>query len=206
MKDRKRRHIIQPSQPAFQVYPKAFVFFDRASGTKRFEVKAGADGSLPFEETVSLLAMQCVVRGQTPADFRVMVSIDDNLMHGLVPRTRKLIEACMSTVLPMDISQRQQEVLRGVLQNLTNKEIAAKLYVAERTVKFHVSALLQKFHVAGRVGLMRKTGDLLSVNPAAQVEIPAGTPAIPPPAAPSNAGNLHPKLVQLAASERRAGR
>jgi DNA-binding NarL/FixJ family response regulator len=38
----------------------------------------------------------------------------------------------MSTVLPMHISQRQQEVLRGIIQNLSNKEIASKLNLAER--------------------------------------------------------------------------
>ena len=105
--------------------------------------------------------MQCVVRGQTPADFRVMVSIDNGLMDHLAPRTRKLIRVCMATVPPMNISPRQQQVLSGVLQQLSNKEIAAKLNLAERTVKFHISALLQKFHVVGRTRLMQKAGDIM---------------------------------------------
>jgi hypothetical protein len=75
----------------FQVHPRTFVFFDRATGTKRFEIKANADGNLPIDEAISLLAMQCVVRGQSPADFRVMVSVGENLMGGLTMRTNKLI-------------------------------------------------------------------------------------------------------------------
>jgi DNA-binding CsgD family transcriptional regulator len=188
----------------FQLHPKTFVFFDQATGTKRFEIKANADGSLPAEQATSLLAMQCVVRGQNPSDFHIMVSVGENLMGALVPRTNKLIEACMATVLPVHISQRQQEVLRGILQNLSNKEIAAKLNLAERTVKFHVSALLQKFHVTGRGGLMQKAGDLLSGsrspldNRSSELLGPMSQRALP------EVNSLGPKLLQLTAGEMRS--
>jgi DNA-binding CsgD family transcriptional regulator len=188
----------------FQVQPKTFVFFDLATGTKRFEVKAAPDGSLPAEEASSLLAMQCVVRGQTPAHFNIMVPAGDSLIAGLTLRTNNLIQACMATLLPVHVSQRQQEVLRGILQNLSNKEIAAKLNLAERTVKFHVSALLRKFSVTGRGGLMQKAGDLLSGsrNP---LDSRSSEPLDHLPQRPVPDGNsLRPKLVQLAAAERRS--
>src|ERR1019366_9649140 len=54
------------------------------------------------------------------------------------------------------VSRREQEVLGGILQSLTNKEIAAKLNVTERTVKFHVSSLLAKFGVTDRAALSRE--------------------------------------------------
>src|SRR6202790_4024817 len=38
-----------------------------------------------------------------------------------------------------NLSRREQEVLDSLLENLSNKEIASKLNIAERTVKFHVS-------------------------------------------------------------------
>jgi DNA-binding NarL/FixJ family response regulator len=59
------------------------------------------------------------------------------------------------------LSRRQEEVLAGIIQNLTNKEIAAKLNLSERTVKFHVSALLIKFDVRGRIDLMLKATKIL---------------------------------------------
>ncbi len=206
VKVRKERQMCRPVQSSFRLHPKAFVFLDRSTGTKRFEVNAGPDGSLPVDEAISLLAMQCVVRGQTPGDFSVMVSIAEDLLDGLGPRTSKLIEACMATVLPMHLSQRQQEVLRGITQNLSNKEIASKLNLAERTVKFHVSALLQKFHVEGRVSLMQKAGDMLSAERTPDGGVPLKFPAILPRSPGADASALHPALVRLAAAERRVSR
>jgi DNA-binding CsgD family transcriptional regulator len=208
VKDRKDHLIRRPVVSSFRLHPKAFVFLDRSTGTKRFEVNAGPDGSLPVEEAISLLAMQCVVRGQTPGDFRVMVSIAEDLLDGLGPRTSKLIEACMATVLPMHLSQRQQEVLRGITQNLSNKEIASKLNLAERTVKFHVSALLQKFHVQGRVSLMQKAGDLMSGERGAPqgAALPLKFPATAPRSPGIDGSALPPALVRLAAAERRVSR
>jgi hypothetical protein len=53
----KERRICRPAESAFQLHPISFVFVDRLTGTKRFEVNAGLDGSLPTNEAVSLLAM-----------------------------------------------------------------------------------------------------------------------------------------------------
>jgi len=52
------------------------------------------------------------------------------------------------------LSRREQEVLDGVIENLANKEIAQRLNISERTVKFHVSNLLSKFGVARRADLI----------------------------------------------------
>ena len=52
------------------------------------------------------------------------------------------------------ISRREHEVLDLLLDNLSNKEIASKLFVSERTVKFHVSNLLSKFRVQRRADLI----------------------------------------------------
>ena len=93
-----RAHGAEGTSIRFRALPKVFAFFDRATGTKRFEVVAGADGSLPVEQAVSLLAMQCVVRGQTPGDFKILISVGEHLMDDLMPRTQKLIDACMDTV------------------------------------------------------------------------------------------------------------
>ena len=42
------------------------------------------------------------------------------------------------------------------MKSLANKEIAATLNLSERTVKFHVSSLLAKFRVRGRMELVRE--------------------------------------------------
>ena len=51
---------------------------------------------------------------------------------------------------------REQEVLDGVHRSLASKEIASKLNVSVRTVKFHVSSLLAKFGVTNRITLSRE--------------------------------------------------
>ena len=66
VRDREERPICRPVDSSFCLHPKAFVFLDRSTGTKRFEVNPGSDGSLPVEEAINLLAMPCVVRGQLP--------------------------------------------------------------------------------------------------------------------------------------------
>ena len=55
---------------------------------------------------------------------------------------------------PTALSRREREVLEALLLNLSNKEIAARLNISERTVKFHVSNLLAKFSVQRRADLI----------------------------------------------------
>ena len=52
------------------------------------------------------------------------------------------------------LSRREREILDLLVENLANKEIAARLHVSLRTVKFHVSRLLAKYGVRGRGDLM----------------------------------------------------
>jgi DNA-binding NarL/FixJ family response regulator len=49
------------------------------------------------------------------------------------------------------ITTRELEVLRLVARGRQNKEIARDLAVTERTVKFHLSALMRKLGVSNRV-------------------------------------------------------
>ena len=48
------------------------------------------------------------------------------------------------------LSTREQEVLELVARGKTNNAIAEKLYITERTVKFHVSSILSKLNVKNR--------------------------------------------------------
>ncbi len=53
-----------------------------------------------------------------------------------------------------ELSPREQQVLEGLMTNLSNKEIGNQLHISERTVKFHVSNLLTKFGVRRRADLI----------------------------------------------------
>ncbi len=49
-----------------------------------------------------------------------------------------------------DLTEREREVLALMVQGLNNTDIADKLVVSRSTVKFHVSNILSKLHVASR--------------------------------------------------------
>ena len=49
------------------------------------------------------------------------------------------------------LTERERQVLEGVVQGLTNAEIASRLYLSENTVKKYLSNILQKFHLNNRV-------------------------------------------------------
>ncbi len=53
------------------------------------------------------------------------------------------------------LSNRELEVLELLKQGKTNKAIAAELFIAERTVKFHVSAILEKLQADNRTDAVR---------------------------------------------------
>ena len=55
------------------------------------------------------------------------------------------------------LSPREKEVLDLLLENLSNKEVASKLNMSERTAKFHVSNLLAKYGVRRRADLILLT-------------------------------------------------
>jgi two-component system, NarL family, response regulator LiaR len=49
-----------------------------------------------------------------------------------------------------DLTEREKEVLRLMIEGLTNNQIAERLVVSRSTVKFHVSSILSKMGVSSR--------------------------------------------------------
>jgi DNA-binding CsgD family transcriptional regulator len=153
------------------VRPGAFVFCERVSGAMRFKVEAARGGSLPVEKAASLLAMHCLVRGLTPCDYTVLVVPRGTLLDSVGQRAQELLDLGRAIGTGVRLSPREREVLECVLMNKSNKEIGSQLNICERTVKFHVSALLAKFNVRDRAGLVREaTVGLLPKN-----DLPAET-------------------------------
>jgi len=57
------------------------------------------------------------------------------------------------------LSPREKEVVHGVVQGLRNAEIAARLAIAESTVKLHLHTVYSKFRVQSRTALMARLRD-----------------------------------------------
>jgi DNA-binding CsgD family transcriptional regulator len=137
-------------------YRETYFFYEKNTGVSHFHVEATPDGQFPVEEAAGLLAMHCMVRGQSPRDYVVMVQAAHDALEGLTEKAEKLLQAGHSVGSSVKLTRREEEVLGGVMRSLANKEIAASLNLSERTVKFHVSSLLTKFRVRGRMELVRE--------------------------------------------------
>lgn len=152
-----RRSATQPiAQPAASPASNIYLFYEKSTGTAHFHVEAGPDGALPVDHAAGLLAMHCMVRGQTPSDYLIMVPTAPENLGELTQKAQQLLEAGQSVKTSVKLTRREKEVLDGILRSLANKEIACELNLSERTVKFHVSSLLAKFKVHSRMELMRE--------------------------------------------------
>ena len=69
--------------------------------------------------------------------------------------TSNMSDPVLTDKLPK-ISRREKEVLRLIIQEFTNKEIAAKLFISPATVISHRKNLLRKLEVKNTAGLVRK--------------------------------------------------
>lgn len=56
----------------------------------------------------------------------------------------------------IQLSLREKEVLKALLEELSTKEIAAKLFLSEKTVEHYRSALFVKFDVKNVTGLVKR--------------------------------------------------
>lgn len=65
--------------------------------------------------------------------------------------TQALMKAAHRTAAPgADLTAREKDVLKMMIEGLSNPEIAEKLIVSKSTVKFHVSSILSKLGASSR--------------------------------------------------------
>jgi DNA-binding CsgD family transcriptional regulator len=138
-----------------------FVFCEKTTGVAQFRASSNADYDCTVERIAGLVAMQCLVRGQNPGDFEIMVPAENSFVERMVARAKELLNEGRTVACPASLSERQREVLHSVMDNHANKEIASKLNITVRTVKFHISTLLSKFGVESRAELARRAAGFM---------------------------------------------
>jgi DNA-binding NarL/FixJ family response regulator len=77
-----------------------------------------------------------------------------------VVAARLLRQVSAPPALPESLTERELEVLRLLAKGRQNKEIAGELVISERTVKFHVSAILAKLGVGNRTEAVSKAAQV----------------------------------------------
>lgn len=120
--------------------------FDRRSAI--FLLRLGGRGLLRHEDA----------REQLPRALHVVASggywVPRTLLSSFVDSVFRTGQNSRLPVWSAHLSRREKQVLDGLLSNLSNKEIAAKLNIAPATVKYHVGSIMSKFHVRRRADLI----------------------------------------------------
>lgn len=70
----------------------------------------------------------------------------DRYVRGQSPR--------VASTEDLDLSEREQEVLRLLCQARTNHQIARQMSIADTTVKTHVSSIMRKMGVSNRLEIV----------------------------------------------------
>ncbi len=74
----------------------------------------------------------------------------ENRVHLAPEAAARLIREVRAPESPEELTERETEVLRLLARGKANKQIAASLFVSEKTVKAHVSSILMKLGVQSR--------------------------------------------------------
>jgi DNA-binding NarL/FixJ family response regulator len=111
-------------------------------------LRAGASGFLlkttPPDRIVD--AIRRCADGDTP----FASSVTRRLVDTFVQRSRAARDGRLPGPL-CELTPREQDILRAIARGLSNAEIGAELYLAEPTVKAHVTHVLAKLGVRDRV-------------------------------------------------------
>ena len=113
-------------------------------------LRLGVKGLLKFDEASSSLrrAVKEVARGGFWVSRSMLSQFVDCTVRSLHPRQSHLVSA------QARLSRREHQVCGLLLENLSNRDIATRLQISERTAKFHVSNLLSKYGLKRRADLV----------------------------------------------------
>jgi len=120
-------------------------------------VRAGASGFLLKDTDPDLLvsAVRAVHRGDSlvdPASTRVLLERCVELERQVGNGPAEAPPAAGRWTGPLaQLSEREREILVWMARGLSNRDLAAKLFVSETTVKTHVSSVLSKLGLSSRV-------------------------------------------------------
>ena len=113
-------------------------------------VQAGAQGYL----------LKGAPREELFQAIRVVHGGGSLLQPVVAARLLRQVSGATAAPLPEPLTERELEVLRQLARGRQNKEIATELWISERTVKFHVSAILAKLGVGNRTEAVSKAAQL----------------------------------------------
>jgi DNA-binding NarL/FixJ family response regulator len=115
-------------------------------------LRAGASGFLLKD--VPPPDLLSAIRAVASGDAVVAPTVTRRLLDAFLPYLPESGDTGPGTTVPPEVSElttREREILIEVATGLSNAEIAARLVLAEATVKTHVGRMLNKLHLRDRV-------------------------------------------------------
>jgi len=135
-------------------------------------LRAGASGYLlkdtPAKELVA--AVRIIAQG----DALLSPSVTKRLIEEFANQPEP---DAVAAALPDDLTEREREALELLAHGLSNREIAARMYIGEATAKTHVSRLLTKLGVRDRVQAVVLAFESGLVRPGAAAKRPDAPPS-----------------------------
>jgi DNA-binding NarL/FixJ family response regulator len=113
-------------------------------------IKAVNDGNFFVSQTVGYKLVQQATEGMKHSEGRLME------YHGEL----NFLHSCFE-----DLSNRETEILQLLLQDLDNREIAERLFIAEQTVRNYISSIYAKIGVSDRIHAKKLAKSKFPRNP-----------------------------------------
>ncbi|WP_224386380.1 response regulator transcription factor [Pseudonocardia sp. ICBG1293] len=155
------RRILSPERPSPHVPRVVMVTTFNVDDYVHEALRAGASGFLLKDASPDELTR--AVRVVAAGDALLSPSVTRQLLEHFADR-REPVHSRTSLALD-DLTDREREVFVLIGRGLSNREIAAELFIGEQTVKTHVGRLLQKVPARDRVQLVITAYDAGLVTP-----------------------------------------
>lgn len=112
-------------------------------------IRSGAKGYLlkDAEPRQVVQAIKQVAQGGSVFPTDLMERVMDHY-HELTVDYGRLQHS--ATLNELSLTKRELEILRSIVEGMSNKEIAGALFISEKTVKNHITSLLRKLEVDDR--------------------------------------------------------
>lgn len=134
---------LEASAEILRQFPEANILLLTTFSDDEYIIKAlklGAKGYLLKQDYASILpALRAVYSGQTVFGHEIIAKIPD-----LLQKKASLDYSAY------EINKREQEIIRWIAEGLSNKEIAAKMFLSEGTVRNYLSQILDKLNLRDR--------------------------------------------------------
>jgi DNA-binding NarL/FixJ family response regulator/anti-sigma regulatory factor (Ser/Thr protein kinase) len=138
--------------------PEGSATIRRISPLTRIVMLTGMDDANPMMGAIAADASGCVLRGEFEAGELIQVVLDAaRHQPALAPDAetgpaqgsgrRRLMGAAAR---PMGLRPRELEIMGLIAEGLSNRQIAARLVITEKTVKNHICSIYQRFGVSER--------------------------------------------------------